>query len=203
MVSELNFPAVTSPLEAILKLLELSVRAFAPRVQVEGAAPVKFKAPAEVTARVPEVTVERVRLLEVVERVEAPRPDILRTPELPVIFIAPVALPRVTPLVALVPILVAPAPAVLILVAPVTDKPALPVRSPAEVIVPVPAVARVTFEPRDTAVPLSVIEELPIVEPVAVNLAKRFWVPDPSTIAVPPEVIVPEQAKFPLLLVIV
>jgi hypothetical protein len=64
--------------------------------QVEAAPEVKFRAPAEVKAKVPEVTVERVRLLLVVLTVEAPNPVAEIAPEVAVRFNAPVV--RVKPL---------------------------------------------------------------------------------------------------------
>jgi len=58
-------------------------------VQVEAAPAERFNAPAEVRARVPDVTVERVKLFAVVEMVEAPKPVIARAPEVEVKFRAP------------------------------------------------------------------------------------------------------------------
>ncbi len=52
-----------------------------------------------------------------------------------------------------------------------------PLKAPAEVIVPVPAVAKVTLEARVTADPVSVIEESPTAL-ADVNLAMRLVVPD-------------------------
>ena len=77
---------------------EVSVSALAPNVQVEGAAPVRFNAPAELTAKVPEVTVENVKLLDVDEIVDEPSPVIDSAPEVDVRFKAPAE--RVKPLLA-------------------------------------------------------------------------------------------------------
>ena len=56
---------------------------------MEAAPAERFSAPAEVRARVPEVTVERVRLFAVVEMVEAPKPVMARAPEVEVKLRAP------------------------------------------------------------------------------------------------------------------
>ena len=55
-------PSVAVPVLETLKFEDVSVKAFAPRLKLEAAAPVRLRAPAEVTANVPEVVVDRVRL---------------------------------------------------------------------------------------------------------------------------------------------
>ena len=108
-------PAATVILPALstLKFCEVKVRALpVPVLQAEAAAPVRFKAPAEVRAKVPEVAVWIVRLLEVfvqdetppearvkafapVDIEEADKPDKAKAPEAAVKFKAPVV--RVKP----------------------------------------------------------------------------------------------------------
>lgn len=67
---------VTSPLEATLKFWDVNVSALpVPIDQVEAAAPVKLRAPAEVSASVPDVAVEMVRFPEVLVQADAPPDD--------------------------------------------------------------------------------------------------------------------------------
>jgi len=75
-------------------LVELMVNPPEVTLQVEAAAPVRFKAPAEVTARVPEVAVDSVRLALVVVKEEAAPEAKARAPakELPILT-APVEVP--------------------------------------------------------------------------------------------------------------
>ena len=62
-------PKVTAPL-----LVVCTERVLAPMSQVEAAAPVRFSAPAEVSARVPDVVVETVRFPEVESMLLVPAP---------------------------------------------------------------------------------------------------------------------------------
>jgi hypothetical protein len=90
--------------------------------KIEAAFAVKFNAPAEVTARVPDPDVEIVKLPEVLVQEEVDPEAITR---------APVELPM---LVAFVPV------ALMLAVPPVIVNPAEPVKRAAEVIVPEPVV---------------------------------------------------------------
>lgn len=85
---------------SIVKVFEskLSALATLARVKVEAAPAERFNAPAEVKAKVPEVTVDSVRLFEVDEMVDAPSPWIDSAPEVEVMFSAPDE--RVNPLLA-------------------------------------------------------------------------------------------------------
>ena len=125
--------SVTTPVEATLKFVD-----------------VKVNTPAEVTANVPEVTVERVRLFAVVDMVDAPRPVRAKAPDVPVKLIAPVV--RISPLLA-VNVCVdvrAPALVVVIPVAPIDIAAVFVV--PIVIVpfaeVPVPAM-RIRFPPVD------------------------------------------------------
>ena len=88
---------VTTPAEEILKFEEVRVKALAPRVQVEAPAPVRFKAPAEVTAKVPEVAVEMVKFPEVLVQEEVPPEARVMAPvELPMPTVLPPVAAKVT-----------------------------------------------------------------------------------------------------------
>ena len=75
---------------ARLAEVELTVKPPEVTDQVEAAAPVKFKAPAEVTARVPEVAVEMVKFPEVFVQAEVPPEATVKAPvELPSVVVEP------------------------------------------------------------------------------------------------------------------
>ena len=82
---------------SIERVLASKLRALATlaRVTVEAAPAERFNAPAEVSARVPEVTVDNVKLLDVVEIVDAPNAVAEIAPEVEVRFNAPAV--RVNP----------------------------------------------------------------------------------------------------------
>jgi hypothetical protein len=79
---------------SIVKVLASKFNAFTTlaKVKVDAAPAVIFKAPAEVTAKVPEVVVDKVRLALVVPMVEAPSPVAEMAPEVAVRLRAPVVI---------------------------------------------------------------------------------------------------------------
>jgi len=85
-------PVVMAPLPVVCK-----DKVLLPMSQVEAAAPVRFKAPAEVTARVPEVAVAMVKFPEVLVQEEVPPEARVMAPvELPMPTVFPPVAARVT-----------------------------------------------------------------------------------------------------------